>query len=693
MRRLFNRFALVVTLMFVLIPSSEAKNSIKSLPPSYRQWLTRDVAYIITNLEKDAFLELASDEERDKFIERFWDIRNPTPNAPENPYKTEHYRRVEYANMYFGTQARKDGWQSDMGRVYITLGPPQQKGRYVNESQIRPMEIWFYSNTSPALPPFFSVIFYQRDFGDAFRLYSPYMDGPQKLVTSSSAENGRVPALQVIDHVLGREVARTTLSLVPGEPVSMEDGSSSLQSDVMLSVIKDLANNPATIDGLNARRSLNESISHRVVMPAELVSVLSVPFRDGHGNLGLHYLLRLGHAEDFAVAQTDNRYYYSAEITVRVLTSDGGLIYTQNRKLSKYLSHDEVEQVKGKPFGYEGWLPLAPGKYKLEFVLANILGKTVFPAQREVAIAPPPQSGFAITDVIPFLNVEPASGSGPFSFGGLKFTPYAAHDLNLVAGQDLPVFYQLWLPVGVANSGQKFEVDYTYGRPAVSGTAQTIHEEISTDQFDAGGSMINGKKIPTADMPPGNYRLVVTVTEPTTHEKRFGSLAFHVVSDHPSQMEAWDVSDDISAYINKGDADYERGLTFMAAGGRLQAAQCFANSMKKNPQHERSRAKLADFYLTQREFDKVLELYSQAVVTAQTEDETILNVAESFEKTGNTKKAADWVESAVKIKPRSGPLYLALAAYYQRLGNPQRAAELEQKGRALLTTTQETTSQ
>lgn len=53
----------------------------------YREWLDRDVAYIITKEEREAFLKLTTDHDRDSFIERFWQVRSPTPGAPTNPYK------------------------------------------------------------------------------------------------------------------------------------------------------------------------------------------------------------------------------------------------------------------------------------------------------------------------------------------------------------------------------------------------------------------------------------------------------------------------------------------------------------------------------------------------------------------------------------------------------------------------------
>ncbi|HET6178372.1 MAG TPA: GWxTD domain-containing protein [Candidatus Sulfotelmatobacter sp.] len=60
-----------------------------------------DVVYVIDQAERTAFLRLTNDEERNKFIEQFWEHRNPTPGTPTNKFKEEHYRRVVYANGHF----------------------------------------------------------------------------------------------------------------------------------------------------------------------------------------------------------------------------------------------------------------------------------------------------------------------------------------------------------------------------------------------------------------------------------------------------------------------------------------------------------------------------------------------------------------------------------------------------------------
>src|SRR6184192_3042372 len=91
---------------------------------SYKKWLNEDVAYIITDEERAAFKQLSNDEERDNFIEAFWQRRDPTPDTVENKFKEEHYRRIAYANEHFA--AGIPGWKSDRGRIYIVYGPADE---------------------------------------------------------------------------------------------------------------------------------------------------------------------------------------------------------------------------------------------------------------------------------------------------------------------------------------------------------------------------------------------------------------------------------------------------------------------------------------------------------------------------------------------------------------------------------------
>ena len=181
--------ALILALVFSTGGAAAADKNKNKLSERYREWLDRDVAYIISKEEKDAFLQLARDEDRDKFIEQFWEIRNTNPGSPVNEFKQEHYRRIQYANAYFKGEWVDEGWKSDRGRIYITLGPPGSRQFFTSGGQIYPIELWFYTSNEPALPPFFYVMFYQKNAMGDFRLYSPRIDGPDKLVRAAGAEN------------------------------------------------------------------------------------------------------------------------------------------------------------------------------------------------------------------------------------------------------------------------------------------------------------------------------------------------------------------------------------------------------------------------------------------------------------------------------------------------------------------------
>jgi GWxTD domain-containing protein len=105
----------------------------------YKKWLNEDVVWIITDQERAAFKQLSNDEERDNFIEAFWQRRDPTPDTEENEYKEEHYRRIAYANEHY--PAGIPGWKTDRGRIYIIYGPADEiSGSPAGGTYQRPME-------------------------------------------------------------------------------------------------------------------------------------------------------------------------------------------------------------------------------------------------------------------------------------------------------------------------------------------------------------------------------------------------------------------------------------------------------------------------------------------------------------------------------------------------------------------------
>jgi GWxTD domain-containing protein len=125
------------------IPEKQRKANAKALKielsKTYKKWLDEDVRWIITDQERSAFMQLSNDEERDQFIEAFWQRRDPTPDTEENEFKEEHYRRIAYANEHFA--AGIPGWKTDRGRMYIVFGPADQIDSHPSGGAYeRPME-------------------------------------------------------------------------------------------------------------------------------------------------------------------------------------------------------------------------------------------------------------------------------------------------------------------------------------------------------------------------------------------------------------------------------------------------------------------------------------------------------------------------------------------------------------------------
>ena len=117
---------------------------------AYSNWLNQDVVYIINDAERAAFLGLTSNEEKNKFIEQFWARRDPSPGTPRNEFKEEHYRRVAYANMHFGTQSGTPGWETDRGHIYIVYGAPDEiEAHPSGTAQIaNASEVWTYKHVN-----------------------------------------------------------------------------------------------------------------------------------------------------------------------------------------------------------------------------------------------------------------------------------------------------------------------------------------------------------------------------------------------------------------------------------------------------------------------------------------------------------------------------------------------------------------
>lgn len=107
------------------------------------------ILYICTRDELKQYDEL-SIEGKNNFARAFWSRRDPNPGTLINEYKIEHYQRFRYTNEAFSTFKSKagqgNGWKTDMGRVYITYGPPSDEENYPSSLEEKPWIRWNYDD-------------------------------------------------------------------------------------------------------------------------------------------------------------------------------------------------------------------------------------------------------------------------------------------------------------------------------------------------------------------------------------------------------------------------------------------------------------------------------------------------------------------------------------------------------------------
>lgn len=130
------------------------------------------LVYIASSSEQSFIEEGTTYDEKLNRFKAFWKAKDPTPNTAENEVFNEYYRRIAFSNEKFKTYT--EGWKTDMGMVYILLGPPNNVERHPFEYDSKPYEIWEYYTLNRSFvfvdeTGFGEYRLANRIFGDWFR--------------------------------------------------------------------------------------------------------------------------------------------------------------------------------------------------------------------------------------------------------------------------------------------------------------------------------------------------------------------------------------------------------------------------------------------------------------------------------------------------------------------------------------------
>ena len=351
-----------------------------ALPAAAPTWLDQ-VAPIISPAEKKAYLALQP-QAREKFQEEFWKNKSIAPD--------EYYRRLQYIDSTYGSSKPASGANTDPGRVYLSLGPPNRITRIPSSRILVPLEIWYYDSVPGVLNTELRLIFYQKNSTGFLKLYSPTVDTIRALLVPQAGTNGMFGPNDGITEA----AIRTNLTLPPAEDeaisaaVNVATGVKYSGNDEILARIT----SPETM----LRRDLRPLVESKfIVSRPKLDFLLS---RSPYAGLQV----------DFSLEATARR-----DITVEVLQ---GIV-----TVYKNVVHLKFDTAK--PIQYLHRLDLLPGSYRL---LINVDGK-LNPYPLDV----PPQPG--MSDIVLASDARGSSHQTPFEFDGKNFYPSADGSFAIIA--------------------------------------------------------------------------------------------------------------------------------------------------------------------------------------------------------------------------------------------------------------------
>jgi GWxTD domain-containing protein len=677
----FSAFVLFCTLLATGFPAS-ASNSPKNLPSNYRHWIEVEVPYIITSDERKTFLALTTDEQRDTFIEAFWRLRNPDPGSETNSYKEEHYRRLAYANEHFGNVKYEDGWRTDMGKMYIVLGPPKQRAPYHEKQNIREMEIWFYEGNSPAIPPYFYLLFFKRSSSETYQLYSPTQDGPTALVTTGRADNSNKQAIAFIRRSVGDEVAKTTLTLLPGESANLDDPSPTMDSDMLLATLSNLADNPINKQRLEENR-LREHVTTSILIGDQNMTLGHAVYRDEQGRQTLSYLLSSALPDARLIGtRPDGGAYYDLSLRTSVMTADGKSVYDQEDQLKGNLTEAQAQVAMNKRFGAEARIPLAPGTYTLVATLTNNVNHVATRQHMSVTVPAPKAEGIGMSELLQYaapMAVPDPTNQLPFSLSKLRFTPRGVQSVYVRAGDKLPLVFQLWLDPRTSDASaaaEKVHLHYVFGSVTASHDSATEeNEDIDASNRDKAGNLVTGHTVNTSNLTVGTYRLVVSATREGSKQPAYAAMTLHVqrVADYDDYWTAYGAAEPGGIALD----DLKRGLSAEAQGKDAMAQELYAKSLAEGTTDIRSLEKLAGVLQREGKNEDLAALSQQPMLAGTAvAPNALLAISQALTKTGNPKGVVRMLEAQIKLQPPSAALYRTLADASEATGDAARARDL-----------------
>ncbi|MFC2141308.1 GWxTD domain-containing protein [Acidobacteriota bacterium] len=487
----YQALILIFSLMWVVLPDSiqgRPAGSEEDLPQHQKTWLEVDAAYILTPKEREVFLQLQSDQERDIFINAFWKQRDPTPGTPANEFKTEHHRRIAYANEFLGRETTRPGWMTDRGRIYILLGAPLDISRSEGETFVYPTQIWSYKGDPElGLPGHFNLVFYKRRGMGGYVLYSPTGDGPMSLLINYQGDaissSDAYQQLRKYD----RRLAQVSLSLIPGEPLTF--GQPSLASEQLIGRIYGL--HERIVDSRYAEVIFKYKDVVEVEYTANYIGCdsLASVIQDESGIFFVHYLVQ---PDILSVLSYRENFSLNFDMNGIITDSSGHVIFQYDKTFPVDFNSEQIRDIQQTSVVIQDAIPLTPGDYTFNLLLKNTVSKEFTSFEKMISVPDDPESiGISPLLLGYELKKVPAQPrtSKPFTIAGHQILCQAQKVFHPT--KSLVVFFQTFgLPEELVETGK---VEFLFLRQGVEFqrrevdlsklSYRNIFQEFALDEF------------------------------------------------------------------------------------------------------------------------------------------------------------------------------------------------------------------
>ncbi len=655
-------------LFSTLLISGTQKIKQKDLPEKFRDFL-KLTEYIMLSEEEEVFMQLSDGRERDSFIETFWKIRDPTKGTPINEYKEEHITRFQYANSVLGRATPREGWMTDMGRIYIILGAPASIESFEATQGLYPTRVWYYyGDATKGLPGHFGLVFYQRSGAGEFKLYDPVSDGPGSLLVETRITdftNYRELYGMILE--LAPSLAEISLSMIVGE--SSFNYEPSIMNAIVLSYIYESPKkniNPSYATHFLDYRGMvsTEYMTNYIESEAQVALI-----QDPQMQLNfLHFSIAPKHLTVEYYEPKDQ--YYSNFVLDVSLRKDKNVIYQYTKNFPMYFDEKRYDFIKQNGIALEDSFPVVEGEYRLIILIQNSVGKEFSVFEKDV--------------VVPGKTVK-AHIAGPFlgykfeSYQNNMFIPFKLTDKKLVvdpkktysASDDILFIFNVMNVSDSLWNGGKVETCISSVGEKKSSQKKW---EINLKNFPFRRIISVDQRLAAGELSPDYYEIKLTLVGSNQEilDERVANFIISPVTsiDHPvAHAKGLSRTDSFMFY-------YALANQYEKLGNHEKAEENFTKAFALNPEYNKGLIEYANFLFSISKFDKILELINRISEDEVLKFEYYLLKGKALMGLSKYSESVNNLLEANKIYNSHLGLLNSLGFCYYKIGNKEEALKV-----------------